>query len=977
MKNGTFETEYKKLNPAQKEAVDTLSGPVMVVAGPGTGKTQVLALRIANILKKTDIKADSVLCLTFTNSAVEAMKHRLSQYIGEAAEQVNVSTFHSFGLEVIKENYKVLDLETAPRLLEEVDRAEFFDEILNGHDWKYLRPRGNGTRYYADLKSLISLLSRERITPEFFLSEIMEEIQDLENNPENISSRGESKGQLKKEILTKLESLERTREVVTFINLYKKRKAEKNLQDYDDVLENLVRIIETSEEVASGLREKYLYVLVDEHQDSSRVQNEFLAHLWGGVEQPDIFVVGDDRQLIYGFSGASIDHFKGFKKTFPEARLVPLVDNYRSTQVILDASHALLESVMSDKKLVSHSTARHPIRLIEAERPDDEIRACVEDIKEKIKEGVDVNDCAILMPKNVQARNAIKILHEMGLPASSPDALNFFDQEEAQILLRVLKIISVPENGADLALSFFNRGSGMTPIEAHRYIAGQKMRDFSLTKIIKETPASLFVEDNRAEKWIQKLSKWCVDSQKNGISELIKIVGEELFGGNISSEKLASPEEILGTILSIAKKAEEKNPHITLPDFVAYLDRLELYGEHVAVEMEDKNGIKVLTLHSSKGLEFDYVWIAHMDEWSLRGARRGGFFLPESIAEKIEERDVEAVKRKLFVAITRAKRFCTLSYAKSSGRGADQELAGVIADLPSEVFKKQTIEFADEDTKAKSNPYLPELVKMVAEKYKEKYVSASMLNNFFECPWKWYFMNLLGLPGDPAETLEFGIAVHASLEKILRLPHLPADPEVEKILKEEVSKSHIKDERIRIRIYKEAQAIILRWVARRLPEIKLGRKTEESISIADQRFPYLKIYGKIDLIENLAPGEVRVTDFKTGSVRKKSDIEKRDEEGRMSGNLRQLAMYSYLLQHNSKWKADVRESRLEFLEARNLKEIFYDRVINEEEINLLVQDITDYDKEVKDGGWFRRSCHYNSYGKNIECEYCKLAEIYK
>src|SRR3989338_15526 len=176
MATEVFAEEYKKLNKEQKEAVEAIDGPTMVVAGPGTGKTQVLSLRIANILTKTDIKADGILCLTFTNSGVDAMKERLRRYIGEAGEQVNVFTFHSFGMKIIGEHFKVLGLKEAPKLMENADRAIFFDRILNENDWEYLRPRGNGMRYFEDLKSLISLLKRERISGEDFEAAIQKEI---------------------------------------------------------------------------------------------------------------------------------------------------------------------------------------------------------------------------------------------------------------------------------------------------------------------------------------------------------------------------------------------------------------------------------------------------------------------------------------------------------------------------------------------------------------------------------------------------------------------------------------------------------------------------------------------------------------------------------------------------------------------------------------------------------------------------------
>jgi RecB family exonuclease len=220
---------------------------------------------------------------------------------------------------------------------------------------------------------------------------------------------------------------------------------------------------------------------------------------------------------------------------------------------------------------------------------------------------------------------------------------------------------------------------------------------------------------------------------------------------------------------------------------------------------------------------------------------------------------------------------------------------------------------------------------------------------------------LLQLPEPENESLKFGSAVHSAIDKILKLRKIPTEKELEEITDGS----------------KEVLKIISRWVKNRLPEIDPRRENEQSVSAKDDRFPHLSIYGRLDLIENLDAQNVRVTDFKTGSVRKKSEIEKMDEEGRMSNYLRQLSMYAYLIKQSPKWKADVSESRLEFLEAKNPKEIFYDRVITDREIDLLVKDIKDYDEFIKNGEWVERQCNYNSYGKNTECEYCKMAEIYK
>jgi len=999
-----FRQEYNKLNKAQKEAVDAIDGPVMVVAGPGTGKTQILALRIGNILLQTDTEADGVLCLTFTNSGVSAMRERLHKYIGPTASQVNIFTFHGFGMEVIRGHYSVLGLDTPPKLMDDMDAVALVDNILHNNDWQYLRPRSNSTLYFRDLKSLISLLKRERMSPEEFLIEIETEIKSLKEDENNTSSRGESKGQLKKEVIKNIESLERTREVVRFYELYEeaKKEGEVELLDYDDVLSCLVKIVEESEDVRDEMREKFLYVLIDEHQDSSGIQNEFLKKVWGETESPNIFVVGDDRQLIYGFGGASLEYFEGFKDSFGKAKLITLTENYRSTQVILDGAHALLESSITKEKLVSKSKGTDKIRLVEAEYGRDEIIACALDIQEKIKNGVDINDCAILVPKNKQVRSTVTILRDMGLPVSSMNTLRFFDSTVAVGLVRVLRIVANPYDVVSISASLFDKISGIDPLSAHKFSSENKLKDFSLADFLKNKKPALFKDADPVNNWFDILATFVDRSSDLGLYSMIQVIGDELLLERVKDhDTLVSRVEIIRTLLHLALSVLEKNPRAMLSDFVEFLDRLEVYDENIPLAVFGKDeGIKVLTLHSSKGLEFDYVWIAHMDERSIASGKRQAFALPESVAVRQEQKDTEVLKRQLYVAITRAKRFCTISYSLNSYTGGTQELAHIIRDLlttlPPELWEKQTssetekliLKHGPKDyiKKIEQEPNTfsaTELLVLVKKEYAERRISVSLLNNFFECPWKWYFRNLLQLPEAKSDSLEFGNAVHASIDNILKLHVIPSEGELVEIVKKEVSKIEYKDERKQAEIEKEVFSVVLRFVKNRLGEIKEARENEKSTPLKDDRFPHLNIYGKIDLVEYLdesnkaSAKNVRVTDFKTGTVRKKSEIEKIDEEGRMSPYLRQLAMYSYLLEQNSKSQINVVESRLEFLEAKDGAEAVYDRVITPKEISLLVQDIMDYDSMLSSGAWVNRKCNYNSYGKDATCEYCQMAEIYK
>ncbi len=971
-----FKEEYKKLNSAQQDAVDSIDGPVMVVAGPGTGKTQILALRIANILTRTDTKADSVLCLTFTNSGVKAMRERLRKYIGVEASKVRVSTFHSFGMEMVEKYFQVLDLDEMPKLMDEKDSISLCDDILNENDWEYIRPRSDASRYFRDLKNIISLLKRERISPENFKNLITQEVEKLKADPENISSRGASKGELKKDVQKKIEGLERTGEAVRFYELYEEAKKQKNLFDYDDVLENLVKIVEESEEASADVMEQYQYILIDEHQDSSGVQNEFLEKVWKGEEKPNIFVVGDDRQLIYGFGGASLEYFDNFKHTFGKAKLITLVENYRSTQNILDTSHNLLQSSLADGKLKSNQKENHPIKLVEASYERDEIITCGLEIKDKMKNGVSPEEIAILVPKNKQVRSALAILRDMGIAVASGEKLNFFDSLEAQAFLRVLKIINNPADGVALAESFFDKFSGIPPLEAHKFVSQNKMREFSYFRAVEESSPTLFKDNNRVMIWLEKLKSWLAESSNLDVYALIQKIGSEfLLETAKNHEELTLRVEVVRTLLHLALAQIEKNPKLNLQEFLSFIERLESYGEHIPMSVFSANdGVQVLTLHSSKGLEFDYVWIAHLDERSLGSGRHGGFTLPEILEEKVEKKDEEVLKRQLYVAITRAKRFCTLSYAIHSYTGGDLELAHIVADLENNFEKQSASEtekiilkndpkiFVEKKETEIKHTTLEDLKKLVAKGYEDRKVSVSLLNNFFECPWKWYFRNLLQLPEGKSESLEFGNLVHNAIDKILKLNRAPSTKELEEITAGD----------------REALKIVSKWAENRLPEIAKNHESEKSVSVHDEKFAHLSIYGKIDLIEMIDKENVRVTDFKTGNPRKSSDIEKVDEEGRMSDYMRQLAMYSYLLGENSKWKKNVNESVLEFVQAKNPKETFYKTFIDKEKIDLLIRDIVDYDKLLKNGEWAERPCHFKSYGKqNAICEYCKMAEIYK
>ncbi len=969
-----FLTAYHGLNVEQKRAVDAIDGPVMVIAGPGTGKTQVLAVRIANILTKTDTAPDSVLCLTFTNAGVKAMRERLMSMIGPTASRVNIATFHSFAMSQIEKFYQAVGYDAVPETLDATSSVVLFDELLHSREWAYV-PRTNKGKHINDIQSLISNLKREGIAPDAFRQAISQEIEALKNDPASISSRGESKGQMKKEIEKKIESLERSAEVADFYEAYEILRKERNVVDYNDILELLVRIVELSDEARDTIRENFQYVLVDEHQDSSGIQNKFLEAVWqDSPVQPNIFVVGDDRQLIYGFGGASLDYFKAFKHAFGKAELITLTKNYRSSQTILDAAEQLLQSSLADGKLIGNADTAHSLQLVEADYPRDEIIAAGLSFKQlQENEEALYDHCAILVPKNRHVKAAMQVLRDMGLPVAAATALQLFELADTQALLNVLRVIAHPFDTVPLSRSVLDPIAGIEIMTAHQFLLQNDPRKLTIPTLLQSNDASI-------QQWGEKLQTWLAMAVQHDAYHMIQLIGDDCLLGTATDDAVIRRRvEIIRTLLHIALMQAERGAKVDVATFVAFIDRMQEYNEDISLAVfgADK-GIKVLTLHGSKGLEFDAVWIAHMDEKSLMAGKRQAFALPESIEARIEERDEEVKKRQLYVAVTRAKRFCTISYSRHSYAGGEQHLASIIAEMPQELFIKKDLSENEEAilqadgnlyVTSQSLPDVHDMTELASEEYQNRKVSVTMLNNFFECPWKWYFRSLLQLPEPMNDALHVGNIVHKNIEALLKGKKF----DIEEYAMAEARYNEV-DAR---RFAGHAKTIVKHWTEQYLPHITEPFLTEKGYQYLDPAFPHLSIFGKIDLVEDIAAGDVRVTDWKTGGAKANAEIEKRDEEGRMSGLLRQLAMYSYLVNGFSRGSTVVAESRLIFLEAKKGdKNAVQSRRIGSEEIELIRKDIEDYDTSVKTGQWVNRACHAKSYGQDTECEYCAMAKRY-
>ena len=338
-----FYEEYNKLNEQQRKAVDTIEGPVMVIAGPGTGKTQILASRIGKILLETDTLPDNILCLTYTDAGVVAMRKRLLQFIGPAAYKVNIYTFHAFCNEVIQDNLSLFE-KTSMDAISELEKIELFKELIDAFPKNHPLKRYRGDVYYEvnNLQSLFSIMEREGWSPAYIIERINGYVADLPNRDEFVYKKKFKEfkaGDLKKDKYDEeLEKMEKLRAAVNEFDRFQDFMRKKNRYDFDDMINWVIKAFEENKNLLSAYQERFLYILVDEYQDTSGTQNKLVELLINYWETPNIFVVGDDDQSIFRFQGANLENMLSFAGNYKEDLLTVVPELTPQSKININSS---------------------------------------------------------------------------------------------------------------------------------------------------------------------------------------------------------------------------------------------------------------------------------------------------------------------------------------------------------------------------------------------------------------------------------------------------------------------------------------------------------------------------------------------------------------------------------------------------------------------------------------------------------------
>jgi DNA helicase II / ATP-dependent DNA helicase PcrA len=1016
--NEIFQKIYNGLNEQQKLAVDTIEGPVIVNAGPGTGKTQILSARIGKILLETDTQPSNILCLTYTDAGAVAMRKRLQTFMGSDAYKVNIYTFHAFCNQVIQDNLSLFEKNSLDPI-SELERIELFktliDNLPKGHPLK--RYRGDVYFEIKNLQSLFSMMKRENLGKAKIFESIDEYVSDLENRDEFIYQTSRAgkwkKGDRKPSYENEITKMEKLRAAVTEFDNYQLLMREKNRYDFDDMIGWVIKAFNENKNLLAEYQEKFLYILVDEYQDTNGSQNDVLNLLIEFWKSPNIFVVGDADQSIFSFQGANelnLSNFKtNFKDDFTE---VILTNNYRSTQSILDASKTLIEKnsnrtaktlISSNKKI--NQLSHKPV-LKEYETASNEMIDIVLQAEMLLQQGIQPGRIAVIYKENKYGEELGKYFKLKNIPIYSKRSLNILDIPLIKKITLLLRYLAsehdIPYSGDEMLFEILHFDwFQIPPVEIANmtiYVAQKRytqdetsIRKFLYDKSNKPSP-DLFTQNihPNLQKASDNIELLIADVSNVTLQILIERIIQQagVLKTIMRSDEKIWLLQVLNGFYDFIKDETHRHPSLTLQQLVNIIDLMEKEGLNLPLTQVSgsEKGINLLTAHGSKGLEFEHVFFAgcNASSWEKKRKPFGGYSFPDTMFETLPAHNEDEELRRLFyVAMTRAEQHLSISYTRFKNDGKEIEPSMFIAEIQEQHELPTQKIFIDENiltefqTLIFTSEQAPEIAKIEEEYINailEKFVmNVSALNNFLKCPLEFYFKNLLRIPSPKNDSLEFGSAVHDALDKLFK------DMQNNN---EQFSSKEIFIENFKKYMFRHRESFTKEQFDRRLEygETVLTNYYDKYVKewnkiVAVERtiknvvVNGVPLKGKLDKLE-FNGKDANVVDYKTGDPDKAKDkLQQPNDDNKNGGDYwRQAVFYKILVDNYTIKKWNVVSTEFDFIEP-DKKKIYRKNklVISPEDITTVKQQITT--------SWEKIQSHdfYTGCGKE-DCHWCNFVK---
>jgi len=928
-----FEQAYESLNREQKKAVDTLEGPVMVVAGPGTGKTQTIALRIANILRLTDTSPDSILALTFTDSGARAMRERLTRLIGTPAYYCHLSTFHSFCIDVIKENPDSFTVDSTADPISDLDKLRLIYRLIDSSNLGVMRPLGAPHHYARAALSAISDLKREGVGPK--------ELQVLLDREDQFLQSDEGQELKKTERTSRHKNLTKNLDLHKLYTAYESHLSETHLFDFDDMVAMVVDAFAKDEDLLRTYQERYQYLLVDEYQDTNSAQNDLLLQLasfWG--ESANLFVVGDPDQCVYRFNGASIENQLGFIKHYKNAEVIALTHNYRSPQKLLDCAHLLIShnnlrinDVVSglDPHLKSMNGPGVNIRYAKLNSSLSEAIFIAEDIQTLIQAGVNPSDVAVIYRNNADSYLLLDVFSKLGITTRVQGGRNVLEDPVVKNFVTILRVVcemKSKQEDEDLFTILHYSIFQINPLDIlkiSRLAGDQHLTLFDVLANQSLLDSLSLATRPALEATLTQLTAWSqYDAEHSFVDLFEEVLNKSGYLNQVLSAKNAHHElAALNTLFVEVKSMNRADHSLNLSRF---LDNLRLMQENkIRIEEQNISGqveaVTLTTAHSSKGLEWEYVYLYRAGDGVWGNTRsRELIHLPDGLLKNVKpgsKEKNEDERRLFYVAATRAKKSLTISHADLAPSLFITELGQGVSKLDQAPLEERSASLAPRllsspplaDLSTAERAFLTELV----SKFR---LSVTSLNTYLECAYKFKLDKLLRVPHSKKPHLAFGTAIHKSLEyfyrELLDSGKKPSKSSLLASFRRALEQEIISTSDLRFRLLEGEQVLSAYYdyhLGSTIQPLYLERSF--NVNLAD-----IKLSGKIDRIEWASEHDrtVRVTDYKTGKGKSMGEIEGNTKSSR--GDLkRQLVFYKLLIDLDSRLNnLQLGEAVLDFVE---------------------------------------------------------------
>jgi len=972
-----YHDEYQRLNEKQRQAVDTIEGPVMVIAGPGTGKTQILAARIGKILLETDALPQNILCLTYTDAGAIAMRKRLLQFIGPDSYKVNIYTFHGFCNEVIQQNLTLFE-KSSLNPVSDLERIQLYKTLIDNLPKNNLLKRYRGDVYYEikNLQNLFSAMKREGWTPEYIVDCIDQYLEKIKDDEDFKYKRASAKsgvkiGDYKPDYFDEVERMKKLCAAVNEFDYLQELMKQHNLYDFDDMINWVIKVFKENENVLRNYQEKFQYILVDEYQDTSGTQNEIVKLLISFWDEPNIFVVGDDDQSIFRFQGANVENMENFANSYTNLLKIVLCDNYRSTKPILDISKSLIDKNqerlihkfpgLSKELRCSKEELKKLLNLpaiVQYNTIKDEMADITNKIKSLIQQGTEPGKIAVIYKENSYGEQLMKYFRLKSIPVYSKKNINILDDPFAKKIILILQYLAaehdIPYGGDEILFEILHFDFyKIPPIEIAKLTVEVNEKNYrgqktSIRQLLSEKTNAVAKDlfDNGIDERLKKFSKMmeCL------IAEVSNVTLQTLFEKIISdagilpyimtNEDKIRLLQILTALFDFIKDATARNPLLDLKGLIEIIELMKKEKLPVPLIQFSGNsaGVNLLTAHGSKGLEFEYVFITGMNAhlWEKKRDSNNGYKLPDTLFSSLPSGNADEELRRLFyVALTRAKKDLQVSFIKIKPDGKDAEHSMFVAEVvDGNKLEIQAINLQQEELMSfeilNFMPQAPEIEKSEEDfinSILEKYVmNVTSLNNYLDCPLGFYYKNLIRIPSGKSETLEFGSAVHFALQRLfedMQKNEKQEFPSKEKMI--DYFKSYLKRHRENFtqqafeRRMEQGEIVLSDYYDHYMNSCNKIVAVERNIKNVVNGIP---IKGKIDKME-FNGKEVNVVDYKTGDVNSnytKKKLQPPNDENPNGGDYwRQAVFYKILIDNidDKDWK--VVSSEFDFVEPDKSK----------------------------------------------------------